>query len=151
MIVDTLQNAALYKHLHPRIVKAFDYLLNTNFDELATGKYEIDGDNLFAIVNEFETKDRSVCEVEAHRKYIDIQYVVKGVEMFGYTPYTGQVPVKDYDAEKDFAIYEEPVSYMRLESGMFIIFYPTDLHQPEVREYEPVLVKKVVLKVKVSD
>jgi YhcH/YjgK/YiaL family protein len=150
MIIDTLLNAGLYKIANPGIEKAFEYLRNTDLENIAPGKYAVDGDDVFAIVNEFETKDKALCEVEAHRKYIDIQYVVKGVEMFGYTPLNGQVPVIDYNADDDVAIYNEQVSYIKLEAGMFIIFFPSDLHQPEVRQYEPVVVKKVVMKVRVS-
>jgi YhcH/YjgK/YiaL family protein len=148
MIVDTLTNAGMYKTHHAGIDKALEYLLNTDFDNVAPGKYEVDGDNVFAIVNEFETKDKAMCEVEAHRKYIDIQYLVKGVELFGYAPLNGQVPIQDYDASNDVALYQEEVSYIRLEAGMFIVFFPSDLHQPEVRQYEPVMVKKVVMKIK---
>ena len=149
MITDLLTNAALYEGLGEKFRKSFRYLLETDFEQLEKGKYAIDGEEIFAIVNEFETQDKHVCEVEAHRKHIDIQYVVRGTEMFGYTPLTGQIPVRDYDETKDVAIYKEAVCYLKLEAGMFIIFFPTDLHQPEVREFEPVVVKKVVVKIKI--
>jgi YhcH/YjgK/YiaL family protein len=124
-------------------------LKETNFAEIAKGKYKIDGENIFSIVNEFETKDKHECEVEAHKKHIDIQYLVKGTELFGYAPLTTQKAVVDYDELNDLTIYKEDVSFIKLEAGMFIIFYPTDLHQPEVREFEPVTVKKVVVKIKI--
>jgi YhcH/YjgK/YiaL family protein len=149
MITDVIQHAHLYEGLHDSFKKAFRYLRDTDFSAIAIGKHEIEGDNIFAIVNEFETKDKHECEAEAHKKHIDIQYVVKGTEMFGYAPLTTQKPVIDYDETKDVAIYKEAVSYLKLEAGMFIIFYPTDLHQPEVREFEPVMVKKVVVKIKI--
>ena len=75
---------------------------------------------------------------------------MKGTEVFGYTPLQGQKPIADYDEANDFAIYNEPLSYLKLEAGSFIIFYPTDLHKPEVREFEPVTVKKVVIKIKID-
>jgi YhcH/YjgK/YiaL family protein len=149
MITDVLQNAGLYEGLNEKFTKAFNYLRETDFFALDKGKYEVDGDSIFAIVNEFETQDRSECKLEAHKKHIDIQYIVKGTELFGYTPNTGQKPVEDYDEVKDVAFYKDNVSYLRLEAGMFIIFYPSDLHQPEVREFEPVTVKKVVVKIKI--
>lgn len=130
MITDTIQNAHLYEGLNEQFKKAFNYLKETDFTNLKKEKYEIEGDKLFAIVNEFETKDKDECEVEAHKKYIDIQYVVKGTEMYGYTPLTTQKAVSDYNEINDVAIYKEEVSYLKLEAGMFIIFYPTDLHQP---------------------
>jgi YhcH/YjgK/YiaL family protein len=149
MITDVIQNACLYEGLNERFKRAFTYLNETDFSVIELGKHPIEGDNIFAIVNEFETKDKNECDAEAHKKHIDIQYLVKGTEMFGYAPLTTQKPVIDYDEANDVAIYKEPVSYLKLEAGMFIIFYPTDLHQPEVREFEPVLVKKVVVKIKI--
>ena len=149
MVTDVIQNAHLYEGLNERFKSAFAYLNETDFSAIKIGKYVIEGDNIFAIVNEFETKDKHECDAEAHKKHIDIQYVVKGTEMFGYAPLTTQKPVIDYDETNDVAIYKEAVSYLKLEAGMFIIFYPTDLHQPEVREFEPVMVKKVVVKIKI--
>lgn len=69
--------------------------------------------------------------------------------MFGYAPLTTQKAIVDYDETNDVAFYKEDVSYLKLEAGMFIIFFPTDLHQPEVRQFEPVTVKKVVIKIKI--
>lgn len=149
MVTDVLQNAYLYEGLNDKFKQAFKYLQETDFTEVENGKYEINGEAIFAIVNEFETKDKYECEAEAHKKHIDIQYVVKGTEMFGYVPLTTQKAVIDYDETNDVAIYKEDLSYIKLEAGMFIIFYPTDLHQPEVREFEPVTVKKVVVKIKI--
>ena len=148
MIVDTLERAYLYKGLHTKFQQAFTYLETTDFSAVEKGKYTIDGDEIFAIVNEFETRDKSECEVEAHKKHIDIQYIVKGTELFGYAPLTGQKAVIDYNEKNDVSFYEEEVSYLKLEAGMFIMFYPTDLHQSEVRQFEPVTVKKVVVKIK---
>ncbi|GEO10200.1 YhcH/YjgK/YiaL family protein [Segetibacter aerophilus] len=149
MITDVIQNAHLYEGLNERFKRAFRYLHETDFSAIELGKHSIEGDDIFAIVNEFETKDKHECDGEAHKKHIDIQYLVKGTEMFGYAPLTTQKPVVDYDEANDVAIYREAVSYLKLEAGMFIIFYPTDLHQPEVREFEPVLVRKVVVKIKI--
>lgn len=148
MITDVLQNAWRYEGLNEKFKKAFEYLRTTDFSAVGKGKYEIDGQQIFAIVNEFETKDKSDCELEAHKKHIDIQYVVRGTEMFGYTPFTGQIPVVDYSETRDVAFYKDAVSYIKLEAGMFIVFFPSDLHQPEVREFEPVTVKKVVVKIR---
>ncbi|HEX8461835.1 MAG TPA: YhcH/YjgK/YiaL family protein, partial [Segetibacter sp.] len=83
MIADVIENAGLYEGLNSKFIKAFDYLRKTDFASVEKGKYTIDGDEIFAIVNQFETKDKSECEVEAHKKHIDIQYVVRGTELFG--------------------------------------------------------------------
>jgi YhcH/YjgK/YiaL family protein len=149
MVVDTIENISLYKSLGEKISRALDYLKSTDFETMPSGRYAVEGEDIFAIVNEYETKDKKDCEAEAHRKYIDVQFIVKGEELFGYTPLANQLPVKDYDEENDYAVYNNEVSYIKLEPGMFIIFYPTDIHQPEVKVYEPMMVKKVVMKVKV--
>jgi YhcH/YjgK/YiaL family protein len=149
MIIDILQNARLYQGLNEKFRKAFDYLQETDFSDMQKGIYTVDGDNIFAIVNEFETKDKRECKAEVHRKHIDIQYIVRGAELIGYAPFTTQKPVVDYDEAHDVALFVELVSFIKLEAGMFVIFYPNDLHQPEVREFEPVLVKKVVVKIKI--
>lgn len=150
MVVDTIQNIGLYKGLGAGLTQAFEYLMNTNLQALPAGKYMINGDDLFAIVNEYETKDGAVCEQEAHRKYIDVQYMVSGTELFGYAPLQNQVPVQAYHAEQDYAVYSTKVCRLQLRAGMFAIFYPTDVHQPEVMVDEPIQVKKVVLKVKIA-
>lgn len=148
MVTDTIENYSLYTGLSDHIKKALEYLATTNFDEMPPGRYPILDDTIFAIVNEIETKDKSECQPEAHVKYIDIQFVVKGIELFGYAPLLNKLSVTDYNEENDVAFYREEMMYLKLEAGMFIIFYPTDIHQPEVRAFEPMQVKKVVMKVK---
>ncbi len=148
MVTDTIENYTLYTGLNENIKKALEYLAFTNFDEIPPGRYTVLGDTIFAIINEFETKDKGECQPEAHEQYIDIQYIVKGTELFGYAPLLDKLPVTDYNEENDVAFYREEMTYLKLDAGMFIIFFPTDIHQPEVRAFEPMLVKKVVMKVK---
>jgi biofilm protein TabA len=119
---------------------------------METGKYAIDGDQVFAIVNEYTTKPLSECDPESHRAYADIQLMISGAEKFGYSPLTDQIASTPYDPEKDVAFYtlaEEDLSFITLQPGQFIIFFPTDIHQPEVFTRQPELVKKVVIKVAV--
>jgi len=73
MVIDTLENAALYYNLGPKFVKAFRYLTDTDFTQVAKGKYEIDGTDVIAIVNEYDTVPASGEQMEAHKKYIDVQ------------------------------------------------------------------------------
>jgi YhcH/YjgK/YiaL family protein len=148
MIVDIIENIGLYEGLDEKIVKGLSYIKNTDFISTPSGKYTIEGDDIFAIVNEFETKPAKECELEAHQKHLDIQYIVKGTELFGYVPLKAQTPSTPYNADKDVSIYQDEVSYIRLTPGMFIIFYPTDIHQPEVQYEASSLVKKVVVKVR---
>jgi YhcH/YjgK/YiaL family protein len=151
MILDRLENAALYHGLGPRFIKAFDYLANTDFSKVEKGKYEIDGTNIFAIVNEYDTISTEGEQMESHRKYIDVQYIVTGEELIGHDFLHGQQPSQAYDESTDFMLYvEKPAFFSKLEQGSFAIFFPTDLHMPNIRVAAAVPVKKVVIKISVS-
>jgi YhcH/YjgK/YiaL family protein len=150
MITSTLSQLHWYSVISPNFEKAIQYALSMDFTALEPGKYLIDGEEVFAIVNEYMTKPLAECDPESHRDYADIQIMVTGVERFGYVPLTGQPETTPYNEEKDVAFYTlapEDLSYLTLHPGEFIIFFPSDVHQPEVYTHQPELVRKVVLKV----
>lgn len=149
MIVDKLQNATLYSGLSERIVKALNFLHETDLSSLPVGKHEIEGDDLFAVVSEYEPSEPEYCKLEAHRKYIDVQYVISGGEQMGYLPLENQVPTVEYNELKDVEFYREETSYVNIDEGMFAIFFPNDIHMPGVKSDGNAKVKKVVVKVKV--
>lgn len=149
MIFDKIENAHLYAKTHAGINKALNYLKNTNFLELANGKHEIEGDAIFAIVNEYETKTLGEILLESHLKYIDVQYIAQGVEQIGFTTFNNQKPIKLYDSADDYMLFKEPYNLITLNKGMFAIFYPDDIHIPGLMADTISKVKKVVVKVKV--
>ncbi len=150
MILDALQHSARYTVLGERIAKAFDYLHNTDFSTVEKGKYELDGDNLFAVVNEYDTVEATNEKMESHKKYIDVQYIVSGEEKFGHAFLHNQSPSKAYDEEKDFMLFDEAPDFFSVATtGMFAIFYPTDLHMPGITLHKATKVKKVVVKGKI--
>lgn len=150
MILDKLANAQRYYCLGPKFEKAFQYLADTDFSTLAKGKYEIDGTDIFAIVNEYDTIEVAGEQMESHKKYIDIQYMVNGEEQIGHDFLQGQTPSKAYDEEKDFMLFgEKPSFFTRLAAGSFAIFFPTDLHMPNLKVEASIPVKKIVIKVSV--
>lgn len=149
MIIDVLSNARLYEHLNPRIAAAFKYLQTTDLISLEPGKYAIDGDNIFAIVQEYQTLDAANEQMEAHRKYMDVQYIVSGEELVGHAFLTGQQLSKEYSQEEDFLLVPDvPDFFTCFKAGMFMIFFPTDLHMPSIRTSVAATVKKIVVKVK---
>ncbi|WP_295116392.1 YhcH/YjgK/YiaL family protein [uncultured Chitinophaga sp.] len=151
MIIDTLQNAHLYFGLGAKFEKAFQYLAQTDFATVQKGKYEIEGQDIFAIVNEYDTVDATTEQMESHKKYIDVQYIVSGAELIGHDFLLQQAPSQAYDAEKDFMLWgETPAFFSKLEKGYFAIFFPTDLHMPNIRIAAPAAVKKVVIKISVN-
>jgi biofilm protein TabA len=150
MIIDTLENASKYFCANPHFQKAFDYIRSTNTETLEDGKYEIDGDNLRAIVTNKNgmTAAESAARFECHNKHIDIQFCIRGTEKLGWKPReTCKEQKGEYNPEKDVAFYNDaPDMYFELRDGQFAIFYPEDVHAPMIGEGP---IKKMVIKVKI--
>ncbi|WP_374504780.1 YhcH/YjgK/YiaL family protein [Flavobacterium sp.] len=146
MILDTLDNYQLYSTINERIAKGFAFLHNTDLDTISSGRHDIEGDTIFALVQEYQTKPLAECKLESHKKYIDIQYVIRGEEFMGVTTKNNQ-KILEQDEDKDYTFYEGTTSLVRVSKGMFTIFFPDDLHQPCVQTESAAEVKKVVIKV----
>jgi YhcH/YjgK/YiaL family protein len=149
MIIDTLQNAARYACVHPLFAKAFEYIRSADLSSIEDGKFEIDGDNLRAIVSNKKgmTAAESAAKFECHDKHIDIQLCISGTEMLGWKPREACTSQRgEYNAEKDVVFYNDaPDMYFELRDGQFAIFYPEDVHAPMIGEGT---IKKMVIKVK---
>ena len=148
MIVDQLKNAATYYPLNPRLERALRYLEFMDLEKLAPGRYEISGDQVFALVQEYHTKPMDQGFWEAHQKYIDVQYVVTGIERMGYAC-VDRMRLIEYNEEKDFARLEGEGVFLKVPAGTFLIMAPQDAHMPGMALDQPAPVKKVVVKVRV--
>lgn len=149
MIVDKIQNTHRYMHLSSGIAKALHYIQNTDFNALSFGKHAIEGDDLFVIFKEYHTKGIAGSYLEAHRNYIDVQYIVEGIEQMGVAIHEEQVPHKPYDPEQDYMLFDTSYDMITVKKGMFAIFFPDDLHMPDIATGELSKVKKAVIKVKI--
>ena len=149
MIIDKIEKADTYKNLGTRINLALDYLRRTNFSNVEAGKYEIDGDNVFALVSEYKTKHVNEGKLEAHKKFLDIQFVADGKELMGYAPFKNQEIMESYKEENDVTFFNGGIDYVEFSKGMFTILFPQDLHMPGIMIENPENVKKVVVKVKI--
>ena len=147
MILDKIENAKQYQGLSLRIKKALRYISKTDFTKLENGTYDIVKDEIFAIVNRFETVDVITEKPEVHRKYIDVQYVFEGEEMLGFAIKKDQKVFKEYNSEEDFELYDADLDLVKFEKGMFAIFFPDDLHAPSVHIERPTSASKVVVKI----
>lgn len=147
MIIDKLRNAKQYYGISKRVEKALKYLENTDLTKLEVGKYEIDGKNIFVMVSEYETKSIEQGKWEAHRKYIDIQYVVSGKEKIGYAPIDEMKMKIDYNEEKDVLFLEGTGDYLSVNEGTFALFAPEDVHMPGINAKDLHHVKKIVVKI----
>jgi YhcH/YjgK/YiaL family protein len=147
MIVDKLENGAYYYSLGARIQKAIEYLKNSSLSEIEVGKYQIEGDDIFALVSEYDTKSVETGLWEAHKRYIDIQYIIKGSEKIGYTSVENLKTTVEYDESKDILFGTANGDFVTLQQGMFMILAPQDGHMPSIYCEKPERVKKVVIKI----
>jgi biofilm protein TabA len=151
MILESLSRAARCETLSPGMAAALRYLRSVDLNSLPDGKVEIDGPRLIANLARYQTKRPEQSVWESHRKYIDVQYVVSGVERIGYVPLENAPPVHSpYDDAKDVIFYEPGSDSFTLRAGQFAIFYPEDIHAPSLADGEPSPVLKVVMKVLVE-
>lgn len=150
MIFDKLKNYTYYSLLHPLFDEAFHYLLHTDFDNLEVGIHEIRGKDLYAVVQVYETKRPSEAILEAHREYIDIQFVAQGKEVLLFTNIEDTTIFKEYDQVNDFGLFTGEPFGLELQQGQFVILFPHDSHAPGVHFLgEKQSVKKIVLKVRI--
>jgi YhcH/YjgK/YiaL family protein len=151
MILDDVKNAAHYNSIGPLFKKAFDFISATDIKSLPLGKHEIQGEELFVIVMEYETKEPQDCIMENHRKYCDIQLMLRGEEFMGVKTFSGQTPTTPYDESKDAAFYHPDFdSLVKVKEGQFTIFFPHDLHMPSMKTSSSAKILKAVFKVRVS-
>lgn len=150
MIIDKIENAELYYKLGERILKSFNYIKKADLKKLKPGRYDIDGDNIFALISEYQIKPEAEGKLEAHRKYIDIQYVIEGEELMGYAPLGNQKTLEAYKEENDIVFYKGEKVLIKVSAGMFAIFFPEDVHMPGICVDKKSPVKKLVIKIKVD-
>jgi len=149
MIVDVLREAAKYTALHSEFGKGFDFLMAPECASLPDGRYEIDGDRVFALVSHKHGLSRADATLEAHHRYIDIHYVISGCDSIGWRPIgeCSQV-TSDYDPGTDVVLFrDEPACWTIVQPGWFAVFFPEDAHAPLISQD---IVHKVVLKVQIA-
>lgn len=151
MIFDEIKNAHLYFSLNERLKEGFEFLINSDLKNLPDGKHIIKGDKIYANVQSMLSKPFEEQKWEAHRKYIDIQYVIKGREKMGYGLLSDfDKTIIPYDDNKDVTFLEgKNYNYINVKEDSFVIFFPNDVHAPMLCVEEPEEIKKVIVKVKI--
>lgn len=128
---------------------AYEFLKAGNFDNKELGRYELDENGTYANIQEYMTKDSS--HFEAHRKYIDIQYLAKGKEYIRVSSMdniTSQV--SEYDESKDIEFFDkEEYTNQLLDGSNFLVFFPKDAHMPCMKADSNMIVRKIVVKIPV--
>jgi len=150
VILDTLPHAAFSHALGPRFAAGLEWLATFSPDA-ADGRQDIDGDNVFALVQSYDTVPAAEKKFEAHHTHVDIQYVARGTEVIHYAPIAHMQPVMEYDAVKDYLLYADPAisTPLHLGPGSFAIFHPQDGHKPGCISGASCRIKKVVIKVRI--
>lgn len=147
MILDTLSHSASYQQLGPRVAAGLEWL-GAFSPATADGRYDIDGDDVFALVQSYGTVPATEKKYESHRVYADIQYIAEGSEVIYYAPTAGLVPTMAYDETKDCLLYSDPAAATPLfmAPGCLAIFYAQDGHKPGCIHNTASRIKKVVVK-----
>lgn len=148
MIFANINDYEKYECLHVNLDKAFQFLNRNDLRELSSGRYEICGDDLYAMVQEYETKPLEGAKYEAHKRYIDIQYMVDGREIMGYSSIYNLEVSEPYNSERDFEMLEGEKELLLLKNSEFFIFFPEDAHMPGIADRQSSKVRKVVVKIK---
>ncbi len=131
--------------------KAFEYLKTQDLKSLEEGKYELEGDGLFAVVSEYMTRSLDESKYEAHKKYADIQYLISGEEKMGLIGLDKTEVTIPYNEENDIVFVDAPDENLLMANDqLFFIFFPEDAHRPCMMIDEKTPIKKIVLKVRVD-
>jgi YhcH/YjgK/YiaL family protein len=132
MILDALPEWTRYSTLHPAFPQAFEFLAGADLSSLPAGRFPIDGERLFVIVDSREGRGREGARLEAHRTYLDLQVTIEGTEVIGWRPLDGcHHPAGGFDQERDIGLFEDsPETWLALPPGRFALFFPADAHAP---------------------
>jgi YhcH/YjgK/YiaL family protein len=146
MILDRLKNAERYYPLNAGFAPACEYLRRTDFTTMTPGKHEIDGERLYVMVNKGLGRGRDGAKLEAHRRYIDIQYTIAGPDEIGWRPLQECRQIETpFDTQTDFGLFaDRPEVWVAVPPGSFAIFFPDDAHAPLGAATDCNLVKAVM-------
>ena len=154
MIVAELSELSKQLSLTPGLQKALDFLAENAAGEGLSERVEIDGKLVYALVQAFDTVPAGeMVELEAHREYIDIQYVAQGEEVMGWAALSDLPHLTDYNPAKDVLhglLPAQSMTPVRVKAGQAAVFFPKDAHAPKLAGGKPQWVKKIVVKVAVG-
>ena len=149
MIFDKIENLDRYREFAEYRKLIRDFIKQDKSEHLAEGRYELDGENLFALVQTYETKDKDDARMEAHRKYADLQFMEEGEERI-YVDFADELEVEeDRTPDQDILFYKkaEDHGFNLLTEGTFGYYAPQDAHMPCIKNKEKQNVRKIVFKI----
>ena len=149
MIKNSLKYTKNYYNLSEKIKLGLEFLETHDLKAMENGKYKILGEDVFINIQEYTSKPETDGKWEAHRKYIDIQVLIKGTEKIGVGEIQDFTTTEAYDEEKDveFLTTNSSQQFITMRENDYIILYPYDVHMPQISIDKPTAVKKAVVKV----
>ena len=151
MITDTLKSCYRYFKINTYFKESFNFIKTLN-ENTPVGSYEI-VPGLMAHVMEYKTGETFQYGWETHKKFIDIQYCLRGRERIQWAPLSSKLdPTIEYDRENDRTFFQGPGENTFIDTGkdIFALFFPNDAHAPQLCVDKPEFIKKVVVKVPVN-
>lgn len=150
MIFDTLNNFRQYQCVNNHFIDISKFLDTEPIADRADGRHEINHQGSYVMIESYQTKDASDCFIECHRKYIDVQIMIVGVESMGVCRKSECNESSAYDEEKDLQKLMGEADMLTFRAGSFMVFFPDDAHMPKVKYGESSgIVRKAVFKVPV--
>ena len=148
MIIDAGAYCHRYKCLHPLFERGFRFLADSDLRSFAPGRHPVDGDRMYLSIDHTQGRGRDAARLEAHRRYIDIQYTIEGNEEIGWMPLATCGPLAGtFDETRDIGFFDRrPTTWLAVPEGTFVVFYPEDAHAPLAGRGA---IKKAILKVAV--
>ncbi len=149
MIYDNIKNLKKYNSLHKNFYLVEEFINKNDLKLLECQKYPIKNEDVYVVIQEYLTKDENSSLLEAHKKYIDIQYVIQGKEKIGIAMLCSTTEATEYSQEKDIIFLNGKHEYINANNENFFIFFPQDAHKPSISIENTSSVKKAVFKIKI--
>ena len=152
MIKNSLKYTKNYYNLSNKIKLALEYLEKNDLKVFDNGRYDILGDDVYVNVQDYTSRPETQGKWEAHKKYIDIQFMIKGTERIGVGEIDNYQTTETYDESKDLeflAVANDNYQFINMNENDFIILYPQDVHMPQIAMNTPSYVKKAVVKISI--
>lgn len=148
MIIDHIRNRKLYYGLGDDYKKTLDYMAELLGEKFAEGDLPVAESNSVIKARVMRTKPVENCKLEAHKKFVDIHFVVYGKEQIAYTD-VDKCEEVSYDEAKDFVVLSGNPQPIVLEPGYFMVTFTSDAHMPSICVDEPIEMGKMVAKIPV--
>ena len=149
-VKDVTQMDAL-KLINKDFGDAIQFMMSGDFSNLELGRIEIENTNIFGIFQKYVTHPLEGGIWEAHRKYLDIQFLIEGKENIAVAPIDKMQVTSEYSRQSDVVLgnINSTVSLFEMHPGDFMILFPEEAHMPGIDLNEENQNIKMVIKIPV--